>query len=86
MQKLVRHFATKINWSDSAQQRALFDSLAKKYSITKFEDWYKVPGVIGKRARGIIDYHGNSLFKALTVIYPEKKWDYMQLGSRKRNN
>ncbi len=61
------------NYKDVYQQRQIFDDVARKMGIQKFEDWYKVKVSDLQKFGGysiIHGYYACSISKALVKMYP----------------
>jgi hypothetical protein len=60
-----------------SNHRTLFDTIAFKLHITKFEDWFTTSTELLKKkgAGGVLTHYNNSLFKALSTIYSEFEWN-----------
>jgi hypothetical protein len=62
-------------WKDVDKQRTFMDSVAKELDIKSYEDWYKVSFTSIRASTKVLLHHYNdSMYQALTSIYPEYKW------------
>lgn len=65
-------------WKNLRRQRIYFDDIAKALKINHWEDWYRFSKRDVMKHEGgisILSIHGHSLYKALSSIYPEYKWN-----------
>eukprot|EP01114_Cavostelium_apophysatum_P021810 TRINITY_DN7703_c0_g1_i1.p1 TRINITY_DN7703_c0_g1~~TRINITY_DN7703_c0_g1_i1.p1 ORF type:complete len:1057 (-),score=241.58 TRINITY_DN7703_c0_g1_i1:7-3177(-) len=64
-------------WRESKHQLKLFDSVAERLGLSRWENWYKVRAADVIKFNGVADVlqlHSYSISKALSAIYPEKNW------------
>lgn len=64
-------------WSDLANHKLYFDWLGELIGVKTLEDWYTVRGsdiLATGQARLFENYYSNSLFKALSTLYPQHNW------------
>eukprot|EP01114_Cavostelium_apophysatum_P019197 TRINITY_DN611_c0_g1_i1.p1 TRINITY_DN611_c0_g1~~TRINITY_DN611_c0_g1_i1.p1 ORF type:complete len:842 (-),score=138.94 TRINITY_DN611_c0_g1_i1:636-3161(-) len=65
-------------WQNSANQRSLFDVIAKDLNISRNCEWSSISHSVLESygAKQFIDsYHGGSLFNALESAYPTSEWN-----------
>lgn len=74
-------------WENKSNQRAFFDSIAKKFNITSPPQWGNIDARTFQKNGGntILFYYKNSLFKALRSVYSGKLVSILKVTFQKWN-
>ena len=73
-------------WQSIDNQRKYFLHMEEKFEIRNFEDWNKIKNsqVKSNGGSGILKIYNNSLYKALTNIFPERKLNLLSFRSHSK--